>query len=92
MAIVPTPTSAQPHQSPQGPADLPQRPLDPDAGPVHQLWVNRKIKRHIFVPTGTDSPALGGTPGSSLGSVGLAERTLRSRGPVAGPENRLNIG
>jgi len=25
---------------------------------------NRKIKRHIFVPTGRGSPALGGTPGS----------------------------
>jgi len=30
--------------------------------------VNRKIKRHIFVPTGTGSPELGGTPGS-LGGV-----------------------
>ena len=29
--------------------------------------VNRKIKRHIFVPAGTDAPALGGSPGSSLG-------------------------
>ena len=31
--------------------------------------MNKKIKRHIFVPAGTDAPALGGTPGSSLGGV-----------------------
>ncbi len=53
---------------------------------------NRFFKRHVFVPTGTESPALGGTPGSSLGGVGLAGRTLRSRDPAAGPENRLDIG
>jgi len=29
--------------------------------------VNRKIKRHVFVPTGTGSPALGGTPRSFEG-------------------------
>jgi len=31
---------------------------------------NRKIKRHVFVPTGTGSPALGGTPARILSRHG----------------------